>query len=699
MNEVNFPRRVKEVQFGAWRLDPTQQLIFDGEVERELEPLIFRVLSYLILNSDKVITRHDLQKDVWCQHYVDDNAINRAMSELRKVLKSEQQKGIVVKTHYGKGYSFFLEPHFTFHDSPELTPSVHLSKQDLATPPAYKYRVIMSCMFLALICIPVTLFYLMDSEEIEPVTQSYDAQLLSWGDGQYNGLLLHKSEQLLAYMYSKTGEKSSSIIIRDLQSAKEFRFSQNGFYLYPVGWSYDGSKLLYTVQDEGECELWETGIAEIEASQRRFLFQCDKRLYRAAEMQNGDIAYTKYGYRDRPELSAIYIRSLSSNSEFQISSPNLNSFGDKLLYFDARSNKLFFERVQYGFSELFMIDPEGTEQFKLTVLDHRIWLLNLNERTQTLSWFNSEEQQVYMFSLSEKHLSKIIKPTNVDKYNFSYLLSNDSLLAVTDPYEQDIYTLMIKGWELGSYVQSPAPEWALSTSSQLKAFFSRATTGSKVLVLDDGEKMQRLSLPEQSVFSAKISPKGSQVALLSATNITLYDTRKQAFKPILKAKGELIFTDFIDDKYLGFIERDPHLGKYVTYLYNLNTGKKSKLPVAESTWFGKLAGNEIVFKKLQGQLMVYDMDTFEVLRQLKIAENQFRHSFSTSGEMIYHSDGFNVYAIDSKTNAGFEQVVYRYPGRGHIHSLEAAQNDKQLFLEVITSKANYLVEAKKNTIK
>jgi Tol biopolymer transport system component len=252
---------------------------------------------------------------------------------------------------------------------------------------------------------------------------------------------------------------------------------------------------------------------------------------------------------------------------------------------------------------------------------------------------------------------------------------------------------------LGSYVQSPAPEWALSTSSQLKAFFSRATTGSKVLVLDDGEKMQRLSLPEQSVFSAKISPNGSQVALLSSANITLYDTQKQAFNPILQAKGELIFTDFIDEDYLGFIERDSYLGKYVTYLYNLNTGKKSKLPVAESTWFGKLAGNEIVFKKLQGQLMVYDMDTFEVLRQLKIAENQFRHSFSTSGEMIYHSDGFNVYAIDSKTNAGFEQVVYRYPGRGHIHSLEAAQNDKQLFLEVITSKANYLVEAKKNTIK
>ncbi|MEI8667656.1 winged helix-turn-helix domain-containing protein [Pseudoalteromonas sp. B131b] len=107
MKEVNFPRSVKEIKFGAWSLNPKLQIISDGEVERELEPLLFKILCYLIINKDEIITRQDLVDDVWCQHYVDDNAINRAMSELRKVLKSEIQRGLVVKTHYRKGYSFF----------------------------------------------------------------------------------------------------------------------------------------------------------------------------------------------------------------------------------------------------------------------------------------------------------------------------------------------------------------------------------------------------------------------------------------------------------------------------------------------------------------------------------------------------------------------------------------------------------------
>ena len=107
MKPSTFSESIVEIKFGAWCLNPKQQTINDGVIERELEPLLFKILSYLILNKESIITRQDLIDDVWCQHYVDDNAINRAISELRKALKSDKQRGLVVKTHYRKGYSFF----------------------------------------------------------------------------------------------------------------------------------------------------------------------------------------------------------------------------------------------------------------------------------------------------------------------------------------------------------------------------------------------------------------------------------------------------------------------------------------------------------------------------------------------------------------------------------------------------------------
>ena len=112
MKQAEFPDSVVEVKFGAWCLNIKRQIISDGIVEKELEPLLFKILSYLILNQNTIITRQNLIDDVWCQSYVDDNAINRAISELRKILKSPNQAALVVKTHYRKGYSFDLEVEF-----------------------------------------------------------------------------------------------------------------------------------------------------------------------------------------------------------------------------------------------------------------------------------------------------------------------------------------------------------------------------------------------------------------------------------------------------------------------------------------------------------------------------------------------------------------------------------------------------------
>ena len=133
MKEVHFSRAVKEVQFGAWVFDLKRQVIFDNEVEKELEPLLFKLLSYLIINKGEILTRDDLSSDVWGQNYVDDNAINRAISELRKLLKSEQQKGIVIKTHHRKGYSFFLEPKIIYEDEQHVAPEIYVNKPQTNT--------------------------------------------------------------------------------------------------------------------------------------------------------------------------------------------------------------------------------------------------------------------------------------------------------------------------------------------------------------------------------------------------------------------------------------------------------------------------------------------------------------------------------------------------------------------------------------
>ena len=97
-------------EIGAWRYNAEKSEIQSGGIVRELEPLIEKLLNYFISNSNKIVSRQELIDNVWQHAYVDDNSINRAISELRKQLKLPDSNHIYIKTHYRKGYSLTYAP-------------------------------------------------------------------------------------------------------------------------------------------------------------------------------------------------------------------------------------------------------------------------------------------------------------------------------------------------------------------------------------------------------------------------------------------------------------------------------------------------------------------------------------------------------------------------------------------------------------
>lgn len=94
------------VKFGPWTLELDKYLLFTAEIEHELDPLCFKLLCHFLTFGNKITTREELSKNVWKQNYVDDNAIYRAISELRKCLKHPSYQSQFIKTHHKKGYSF-----------------------------------------------------------------------------------------------------------------------------------------------------------------------------------------------------------------------------------------------------------------------------------------------------------------------------------------------------------------------------------------------------------------------------------------------------------------------------------------------------------------------------------------------------------------------------------------------------------------
>ena len=74
-------------QLGPWTFIPADFSIYDGDKRTELEPLLCKLLECFAANPGAIVSRQQLVETIWQQSFVDDNAINRAISELRKALQ------------------------------------------------------------------------------------------------------------------------------------------------------------------------------------------------------------------------------------------------------------------------------------------------------------------------------------------------------------------------------------------------------------------------------------------------------------------------------------------------------------------------------------------------------------------------------------------------------------------------------------
>ena len=703
MKPSTFSESIVEIKFGAWRLNPKQQTINDGAIERELEPLLFKILSYLILNKESIITRQDLIDDVWCQHYVDDNAINRAISELRKALKSDKQRGLVVKTHYRKGYSFFLEPEIIHHEKGTSSFSQVNALKETPNKKQKKLIALITILVLgAFICIymfqslssldnEVGNDTLLKVETKSPniVEKKFNEETLSWLQGVYSRLILSPDNSTVALSFIEEDQSYSALLLKNLHTGQERKISEANANVFSAGWSIDSERAIYSIEGEGKCELWEVGLASNAAS--KFLFECKpSNLMNVVSLGNNSYIYSKYGYRNRSELSALVNLNLSTGDEFQISSPNLNSYGDKFLYYIKNKNKIIFERHQFNSSELYMTDLEGGAQVKLHEAKNRIWLINYQKETDSLLWYDNNEEIFYQYSLKNNRIESKIKVDSDSRYSLTYPIDNKSILGLIYPFSHNIYKLDLtsQNIELASKFDS---RFASFIGENL-VFLSNDGESIKLnTVFKDGKvKSKKVSF---SYRDFKISSDSQEAFGVSESEIEILSYEDLSVKDVITPKGDLISVNYLLDKNIGYIVQDESGASTRSYIFNRSNSKSILLPVKNAVWFGQLRNNKLIFLNNLDMLIFFDLSTGEQTKGFKVNPSVYKHSLSTSQNKIYHSTGKEVYEYDfsESTDTSPKEVFKVGKVKKFVRDIEFSSSENILSLEIVELGNNELV--------
>lgn len=93
-------------RFDGLTLDGATRRLRRGEEELSLEPKSFRLLEFLIENRDRVLGKEEIFRAVWNETSVTDNALTRAIAQIRKALEDDPRQPRFIETLPTVGYRF-----------------------------------------------------------------------------------------------------------------------------------------------------------------------------------------------------------------------------------------------------------------------------------------------------------------------------------------------------------------------------------------------------------------------------------------------------------------------------------------------------------------------------------------------------------------------------------------------------------------
>ncbi|NMF49541.1 winged helix family transcriptional regulator [Pseudoalteromonas arctica] len=359
-------------QIGPWQFISNRCVITSNHLERELDPLLVKLLLHFIDKPQQIVSRQELIESVWQQSFVDDNAINRAISELRKQLAHPIEKAPLLKTHYRKGYSLTVIPERLTQanvskESTNIFPDstgISAKNEEVATATISqpvqrknsKKFLIYSLFVIICLCFLIWfgLFFINApfSEKIKQIKVNKVAS--TWNIGSEVHPEMSSDKQYLAYTNVEPENDVMHAFVKRLSDQREVEITYPGFQVSILSWQLNQRSVLLQATNlkQQKCEMVLVDLSQFPViGEATLIKKCDLRYtgYAQVDESGEHIYYTEY--KNEHEGSGLYKYDLELKKEFivipppgvmyGVIMPRLSHSGSKIAYVLSQKGKPF----------------------------------------------------------------------------------------------------------------------------------------------------------------------------------------------------------------------------------------------------------------------------------------------------------------------------------------------------------------------
>lgn len=703
-------------QIGPWQFISNRCVITSNHLERKLDPLLVKLLLHFIDKPQQIVSRQELIESVWLQSFVDDNAINRAISELRKQLAHPIEKAPLLKTHYRKGYSLTViperltqanvlkEPINILPDSPGISAKNEEIATATTSQPVQKKSsknfLIYSLFAIICLCFLVWfgLFFINapSSEKIKQITVNKVAS--TWNIGSEVHPEMSSDKQYLAYTNVEPENDIMHAFVKRLSDQREVEITYPGFQVSILSWQLNQHAVLIQATNlkQQQCEMVLVDLSQFPiVGEATLIKKCDLRYTGYAQVdESGEyIYYTEY--KNEQDGSGLYKFDLELQKEsivipppgvmYGVIMPRLSSSGNKIAYilsqkgqpfsvfsydFSTRETKRLFKANKSIISFAFdwLADDKGVIVFEDSDLSTIVFdENNIIKRTLTVTpaispyYIAVQSANSLFYSANKTQAFSLIKATNLfsDVPEYEALYKSD---------EDDYHIVEV-----------------INEKGQAHIFVSERSGSSQLWLSQNGltKQLSNFTYEGKSTFAIgglRVSSKQDRVLLRVNSDIAFFDVMSNKLYTIAEFKGRKIL-NYVwskDNESIIYLERSGSenlfaqfnlLTRDTTILEDIKANKL--ISGADGTNYA-ITNNQLI--KLSNK------QSWELPKDARQAQ-----LFAINGNYLYYSDAISRVArlnLEDKTvkdvHVDFKPIAFFISDNNQIFFTESKYKDMQI---------------------
>ncbi len=507
-----------------WFVNPDTGCVkYDGR-SIHLEPRVMQLLVFLASRCNRVVSREELLDTVWPDTIVNEDALTRAVSDIRKAFQDDHRQPKIIETVPKRGYRLLVVP-VPVEDLPEQASVARVLDAGSAKEPTNGVRswldsrlavVIVGALVLGTI---ITIGMIVRSPSRLPDTAIGGRPLSSFPGAEYDPAI-SADGRLVAFLWSQHPGEDAEIYVKSAGVDAPVRLTYGGGYKTCPAWSPDGSSLVFIEYQDERRSLHTVSVVGGET----------RRLMNLAPGPKGldwspDGKWLVYAvFSGRGEASRIEVLELATLAQQTLTSPPSGAVGDKLPAFSIDGESIAFVRTDSAILEdIYLVPSGGGVERRLTTSQIRVY---------GLDWLPDGERIV--FSASPEGISKLWQvsittkvvgwlPTSSQRAIRPSVAVSDGTLVYENPIvDRDIFEIeLFHQGEVVSpakpLIQSTRADFAgrISPDGSRLAFISDRSGHSEIWIAhrDGSDPWQLSTFGGPIVLAPQWSPDGSEIAV------------------------------------------------------------------------------------------------------------------------------------------------------------------------------------------